>query len=260
MDQRIAEQRAYAAILDTLRRARLFSGVPEEAIESLARVSALKTYQDGECIVSYGQPGQGLVVIASGCIVTSRTNARGKRLIFDLGQPGQIMGSFAAFDGEPSPLDNHARGETNVVIVPYEHFRAAVRHYPDLAVGLIAMHTRRNRLDFERMMAVLDPMRIRVAKVLLYLARGSEVPKGRMHLPVRISQADIASILGVTRPSANKELVAMARKGILAWRYSDVVVPDMKKLIAVVVEGKTLSSDFERALFNRSPEHFRTSD
>jgi len=243
-----------------LRRTRLFADAPPEATERLVRVSTLNTYRDGERIVSHGDPGFGLMVIADGCVVTSRTNAEGKRLIFDLAQPGQVMGSFAAFDGQPSPLDNHARGDTRLVVMPYDAFVAAVRAFPDLAISLIAMHTRRNRVDFERMMTALDPMRVRVAKVLLYLSRGPDFAQGPIDLPVRMSQDDIAGILGVTRSSVNKELVSLAERGIITWHYSHVVVNDVTALASIAYDGAALSDDLARAIFARSHDLYRTTD
>jgi len=260
MHQQFAGRRNHAAILDVFRRTRLFAEVPAEAVERLASASMPKTYADGACIIRHGEPGFGLIMIAGGCIVTSRSKANGKCLIFDLGQPGQVMGTFAAFDGQPSPLDNHARGETHVVIVPYDEFRTAVRQFPDLAVSLIAMHTRRNRMDFERLMMALDTIRVRVAKVLLYMIRGTQMDTTQIVLPVKISQDDIAAMLGISRPSVNKELVRMARENILVWHYNYVQVQEVSKLVTLASDEFSLSEDFERGLFARSPRHFRTTD
>ena len=260
MDQQSTRTADRAYMRDALRRTRLLADLPDEIVDRLSTNGRVLTFQDGEAILRQDEPGIGLIVITSGCVVTSRTRTNGRRLIFDLGQPGQIMGTFEAFDGQPSPLDNHARGETRVVLIPYETLRAAARQFPDLAIAMINLHTRRNRLDFERMMLVLDSMRVRVAKVLVYFSRGPEATVGEMTLPVRISQDDIGGILGITRASANKELVAMTREGILAWHYSHVTVRDMQKLIAVATEQEPLSKDFERGMFGRSPKHFRTAD
>lgn len=260
MDQQTVRTADRAYKLDALRRTRLLADLPGEIVDRLCAASRVLAFHDGESILRQDEPGIGLIVIASGCVVTSRTRTNGRRLVFDLGQPGQIMGTFEAFDGQPSPLDNHARGETRIVLIPYEVFRTVARRCPDLAIAMITLHTRRNRLDFERMMLVLDSMRVRIAKILVYFSRGPESTAGEMALPVRISQDDIAGILGITRASANKELVALARAGILAWHYSHVTVRDMQKLIAVAAEQEPLSKDFERGMFGRSPKHFRTAD
>lgn len=260
MLQKLGENHRFEAATEVLRRTRLFADIPAAAIEQLARCSFFRFHADGECIVSYGEPGVGIVIVASGCIVTSRTKANGKRLIFDLGQPGQVMGTFAAFDGQGSPLDNHARGETRVLIVPYEEFRRAVRAYPDLAIGLIATHSRRNRVDFERLMTMLDTIRVRVAKVLLYMIRGLQPENGEADIPVHIAQDDIAGLLGISRPSVNKALVALVREGIVDWHYGHVIVKNIPALIAIVAEDQVLSPDIEHAIFARSRAHYRTAD
>jgi CRP/FNR family transcriptional regulator len=81
-------------------------------------------------------------------------------------------------------------------------------------------------------LAFLDLPR-RLAKQLLELARAhpevqSAGQGGGMRL--RITQAELAAMLGVSRESVNKQLNALAREGVLQLGRGSVTLLDMKAL------------------------------
>ena len=247
-------------IRKALQQTRLLAGYPD-VIETFSRVAQIRTYANGETIAKEGDPSHSLLVIAEGSIQTSRTNANGKRLVFDFSQPGQVTGFYSLMDAGGFPIDNTARGLTRIVAVPGDVFLEALHNTPGLAVAVIAMMVRRDRLDFERMfMAALDPLRVQVAKVLLYLSRGPQPRPARLRVPVKISQEDIAAMIGTSRQSVNKELVPMVSEGIVVSHYGGIEVLDLERLAKVAAEDELLSRDFERMLFARAPEHYPGSD
>lgn len=258
MDQKLDRQGDKMMIAEALRRTRAFADLPDVDLSELVLSSSIREYRDGDCLSGFGEKADGLFVVISGCVITSRTNEQGRRFIFDFGQPGQVMGMLMPFDGADVSLDKHARGPTRTVFVPYEAFDAILNRSTAFARAIGALIARQTRMDYERWMTTLDPMRNRVAKFILWMSRGA--PNTSFDVPVRISQDDLADMIGVTRPSVNKEIVALVREGVLDWHYGHIVVKDLNKLVAIATEVGELSADARRSLFERSPAHFRTSD
>jgi CRP-like cAMP-binding protein len=249
-----------ALVQVTLERTRIFAELPRAVRERLRDASELRCYRDNKRIARYGDPSPGVLVVAEGCIVTSRTQKNGQRHIYDFLQPGQVTGIFPTFDGGGMPLDATARGPTKVVIVASEIVRTAAYEDPEFALSIIAMLCRRSRVDYEaRAMNALDPVRVRIAKLLLYMTRGPQLPPD-LALPVRMSQEDLAAHIGISRQSANKELVPLFRDGTLMRQEGKIVVADVARLLAVAQENGPLADDVKQAIFARAPELHRTTD
>ena len=116
-------------------------------------------------------------------------------------------------------------------------------------------------MDYERMLTTAyDTLRVQIAKALLYFTRGPQNDESPIQVAVRMAQDDVADLLGLSRQSVNRELAPLIRDGVVAWRYGKIEVLDPARLVAIAAEEEPLSPDMERTLFQRSPEHFRTSD
>ncbi|MCE9648536.1 MAG: Crp/Fnr family transcriptional regulator [Parvibaculum sp.] len=175
---------------------------------------------------------------------------------------GQLVGIVPTLDGLPLSLDVVARGDTVAVFLPRREFLEAVRRYPSLSLGMLALMARRARLDYERIeMLSLNTMRAIIAKMLLFLSREAlSRSEGRVAVPFKISQEDIAGLLGVTRQNVNKEINWFIREGILARQYRGVSVVDPERLIDAAGAEEPLSEAAQATLFAPPSEAYRTSD
>ncbi|MDO8288145.1 MAG: Crp/Fnr family transcriptional regulator [Parvibaculum sp.] len=252
-------------IRSVLERTRLFADSDPDALDSLCEVGALQYFSDGEIVAACRDEtpkATGLWVVASGCLETSRIWASGKRVVFGYQMSGQLVGIVPTLDGLPLSLDVMARGDTVAVFLPRNEFLAAIRLHPSLSLGMLALMARRARLDYERIeMLSLNSMRAIIAKMLLFLSREAlSIQDGEVAVPFKISQEDIAGLLGVTRQNVNKEISWFIREGILARRYRGVSVVDPDRLIDVAGGEEPLSEAAQATLFAPPPKAFRTSD
>tara|TARA_R110002110_G_scaffold132_2_gene431 strand:- start:699 stop:1442 length:744 start_codon:yes stop_codon:yes gene_type:complete len=246
-------------------RTRLFADGDRDAIDSLCGVGVIQHFSDGEIVATCRDEAAkagGLWVVASGCLETSRIWANGKRVVFGYQMSGQLVGIVPTLDGLPLSLDVVARGDTVAVFLPRREFLEAVRRYPSLSLGMLALMARRARLDYERIeMLSLNTMRAIIAKMLLFLSREAlSTSEGKVVVPFKISQEDIAGLLGVTRQNVNKEINWFIREGILARQYRGVSVVDPERLIEAASAEESLSEAAQATLFAPPPEVFRTSD
>jgi len=69
-----------------------------------------------------------------------------------------------------------------------------------------------------------------VARCLVMLAHGgiTQAASGRLHISA--SQDTLAMMVGVSRPTLNKELQALARDGALTLRYGRIEILDLQQL------------------------------
>ena len=103
---------AKSEITEYLRKCELFSKLTREEVENIASLGRLNTYQAGENILSQGDFGENLYVIAEGMVVIERSidlgTRRGSAVIGLLGK-GRALGCWSALLGEPHTLMSSAR-------------------------------------------------------------------------------------------------------------------------------------------------------
>lgn len=251
-------------VRSVLVRTRLFAGCGEEALEALLQASELRNFDDGETVTAYGDPASkidGVWIVGSGSLETGRTWANGKRIVFSFLQGGQVTGLMPVLDGLPGALDVTARGPTTLVRIPGRIFIETLKRHPLFALSVMEMMSRRNRLDYDRLESQsLNSSRVFVAKTLFYLGRAVAPEGASVTVPVKVSQEDVAGILGVTRQQINKEITWFIREGILERHYRGVVIADIGKLLAVINSEEPLNEFLHQVLLPAPSDYYRTSD
>jgi CRP-like cAMP-binding protein len=103
---------AQSEISEYLQKCELFSRLNKEEVENIASLGRLDTYQAGENILSQGDFGENLYVIAEGLVVLERSidlgTRRGSAVIGLLGK-GRALGCWSSLLGEPHTLMSSAR-------------------------------------------------------------------------------------------------------------------------------------------------------
>ena len=103
---------AKSEISECLQKCELFSRLNRQEVENIASLGRLETYQAGENILSQGDFGENLYIIAEGMVVLERSidlgTRRGSAVIGLLGK-GRALGCWSALLGEPHTLMSSAR-------------------------------------------------------------------------------------------------------------------------------------------------------
>jgi CRP-like cAMP-binding protein len=226
---------ARSYIRQALKRARLFAAWPDAELSVLAESARVQVCSPGEALERRGEKAQTLRVVATGCLEASRTWADGRRVVFGLSQPFEVVDLAAIFDGEPVMFDLTARGPATVVAVPHRALRDLVEQNPSLGLSVIQALSHKARADAERLQAgLVNSPRVRLAKTLIALAadqsdRG-EAPR------LKITQDDLAAMLGLSRQSVVSAMKPLVREGVLEARYRSLRLVDRRRLQAVAHE------------------------
>jgi CRP-like cAMP-binding protein len=125
---------------DHLRRAPLFAGMTDRAIESIAALAMELDFADGEALVTEGQPGDAFLVIVGG---RARVNQGGVTLA-ELG-PGDFLGEISLVDGQPRTASVTAVGPVSTLIVRREGFQRLMDEHPAVRYGILSALTQRIR-------------------------------------------------------------------------------------------------------------------
>jgi len=208
---------------------------PAEALRRLAAASRVRRYRRGARLVSGGEPLQAALLIASGDVEVSFSSADGRQFTYALGANGAIFGLLPLLDGQGMPHDLSALDAVTAVAIPFSAIRAELTARPALWESLALDMAWRFRNLFNIVHGlVLDPAPVRLANVLVRLAQteGQAMPEG-VAIRVRLSQARLGELVGVSRQTAMQLVHDLEARGLLVWRYGRAVVRDLPGLQAL---------------------------
>jgi CRP-like cAMP-binding protein len=219
--------------LEILRRIPLFRNLDADTLRLLASSAHLRRCVAGEEIVQQDLPANAVYVIVKGRASVSVAARDGRVLILrDIGED-EIIGEVSLLDGGLPSATVTALTSLELVVVDRQSFMNLLQERPRIAVALLpVLASRLRRLTVWADDLAGRPLSARVAKCLLGLlaAHGQELGPSRHRIGRRLSQEDLASMVGVTRESINKHLARLERDGILVKESGHLVIVDLPRL------------------------------
>jgi CRP/FNR family cyclic AMP-dependent transcriptional regulator len=185
-------------------------------VRDLARGGQVRSMPRNSVFIHEGERGDSLFVILSGRAKVFVADADGREMVLDIHGPGDYVGEMA-LDGQPRAASVMAMEPTVCSVLTRDALRAAIVANPDLAMSLIFTLIERMRIATEKVrnLALMDVYG-RVARLLLSLA--VEQPDGKLVVPERLTQQDIADRVG-----ASRDMVSRIFKDLTTGGYVTVV-------------------------------------
>jgi CRP/FNR family cyclic AMP-dependent transcriptional regulator len=212
-----------------LGRVLLFKALPAEALSELAGHLRSRRYGKGDTVFYEGDPGTSLCIIDEGRVKLALTSSEGREIIVDLLGPGDVFGELALLDGEPRSADAVAIEPTRLYLLHRDEFVRFLLERPGVAVELLGVLSRRMRRDTQLLQdAAYQDVPDRLARTLLRLA---ETPHGTEPAATpRLTQSDLAGLVGTTRETLNKWLGIYQDEGLIRLSKGQVFVLAPDKL------------------------------
>lgn len=216
-----------------------FSSLSPSLRHDILRCAYVKRYKDGELISARGDPSEEWNACARGAVRVSSTSITGKQITFTYIEPGIWFGDVSIFDGERRTHDTYAHGDTTVLCVSRGDLRKILAQHVELYEAMLKLHSRRIRILFGLVEDLNTlPLRARLAKQLMHLARSYGVPSlgdGReIRIGLQLAQEELAQLLGASRQRVNQELKAMEREGAISIEPGGLVVRNREQLMRIV--------------------------
>jgi len=214
----------------------LFAELPPDRLRELAQMCRRRTYQRGETIFHKGDPGTGLYVLTDGQVKILLPSEIGEEALLAVLEPGDFFGELALFDGQPRSATVVAVTRAETLLLPRDDFLGFVTRNAEVAIALFGVLSRRLRATDELIEdAVFLDVPGRLAKRLLDLAarHGRQTEQG-IEIDLKLTQQDLAAMVGATRESVNKHLGWMRDHGLIQLDRQRIVVlrpDDLRKRI-----------------------------
>lgn len=210
----------------------VFARLAREDLERLSALVRRRDFARGELVFQQGDEGTALYVVRRGEVAIRLGSSDGREVTLSLMGRGQAFGELALLDGEARSADAVAREPSQLLVLQREDFLALLRERPLMAEALLAELSRTvRRVTATVQGAAFLGGRARLARALLELARTQgELQPGGVLLGPRLTQTELARLVGATRESVNKWLRAYEREGVLRKERGRVVLLSPERL------------------------------
>ncbi|MBA2640177.1 MAG: Crp/Fnr family transcriptional regulator [Nocardioidaceae bacterium] len=217
---------------DVLRQTPLFSGLDDDAANSLRSSLTQIELRRGDILFREGDSGDRLYLVVDGKVKLGRSSPDGRENLLAVLGPGQMFGELSLFD--PGPRSATATAVTDVTMGSLGHDELSpwLTGHPDVARGLLHQLAARLRRTNEVVGdLVFSDVPGRVAKALLDLSSrfGRKADDG-VHVHHDLTQEELAQLVGASRETVNKALADFANRGWLRLEPRSVVLVDLERL------------------------------
>ncbi len=134
----------------------LFSAFPKEALEDLLASTSLRSYQEGDIIVTEGEEGHSLFLLVSGEVKVFTRGERGEHLqLAELGE-GDFFGEVSLLTGKPRTATITAKSVVNAIELTKDAVDSIATEHPGVRAVLEDFYESRAQATVE---AVIQKMR-----------------------------------------------------------------------------------------------------
>ncbi|QJR16956.1 cAMP-activated global transcriptional regulator CRP [Usitatibacter palustris] len=178
------------------------AGIQDNFVKSLAALGRVRTYPKNTVFITEGDSSDSVFVVLTGKVKVFVSDQEGHEMTLDTHGPGEYVGEMA-MDGNPRSASCMTLEPTTFSVVQKDPIREAIRANPDFALDMIAKVIDRARLatDNVKHLALLDVYG-RVARLLLNMA--VETKDGKLQIPDKITQQEIAERVGASRDMVSR--------------------------------------------------------
>lgn len=197
----------------------LFQGLDPAQLAILAGLSRRRTVAAGTVLMTADETGSVAYVILDGTVKIHVQQADGGEVILGIRGPGELLGEMSLLDRQTHSASVIAQETCHLLAIDSASFLRTLEEMPSLYRNLVRILSRRLRLATAQIqaLAALDAYG-RVARQILVLAEeyGQTAPDGTVSLPLRLTQSDLAGMVGASRVRVNEVIVTYKRLGYLA--------------------------------------------
>ncbi|MBU1678047.1 MAG: Crp/Fnr family transcriptional regulator [Bacteroidetes bacterium] len=209
----------------------IFSELPDETLERLAKIGIRKEYDKDTLILMEEDSGNALFVIVTGKVKVSRNSDDGREVILSILSESDFFGEMALLDGNARSASVTALEKSDIFIIQREHFLDLLQQYPEISILLLQELTMRLRAaDIKIKSLSLKDAEGKVATVILQLAEDNgKIRHGIVEIDKLPLQQDLANMAGTSRETISRTLHTFVKKGLIELEGSKLRILNFEK-------------------------------
>ena len=232
MDLSISDSSPNVAYLRTIT---VFSGVPEEELNTIAEKCTLTWHTKGQTIWKQGDKNFGIHFVILGAVQASYTSQAGKVVFLRDLAPGTGFGETGVFDNERSQATWTTRDKTLVASFAAADFCEIATHNPRIAEAVMNSFAVRVRSLLNRVVELGSlGVNNRIHSELLRLGRKNPSSQNKAIIKPPPTHADFAFHVNCAREAVTRELNHLKTLGVIRVEQSELGIEDIARLEKMV--------------------------
>lgn len=195
-----------------------------------------RQYRPEQFIYVQGTSGAEMFRLVSGTVRISVLRSDGRQITYTQFEPGDCFGQTSLVDGGARPQTAEASTGVEVGVLSRGAFAELSSQFPSFDKAIMRLMATQLRVlaqNYEG--ANLDDLNVRVARRILQACEMEAPVSGSARLgTARLSQSQLASMVGASRQSVNKVLQKFRHQGMIQIDYGGVLVMNMSGLKKIV--------------------------
>ncbi len=196
----------------------LCKGLGSEQVTAMAAQLHLRRVPGGTTLMMVEQTGEVAYLIHRGAVKISVDQDDGTEVILSVRGPGELVGEMSLIDRQGRSADVVTLEDCTLLWVDRPTFGRWLETMPALTMNVLRLLSRRLRLANAQNLALatLD-VHGRVARQILAFADEYGEPAGgpAVRIPLRLTQGDLAAMVGASRMRVNEAIGAYKRQGLI---------------------------------------------
>jgi len=199
-----------------------FTELSEAELEVLRALAAEKRYPKNAVVLTEGEMGDSLYMIESGKVKVFIGDQEGREMILKILAPGDFFGEMSMIDKQPRSASITTLEPSVFLVLSHAAFEKCVEKIPRIANMVLRVLAQRVR-EADKKIGTLAMMDVygRVASTLLELAVYED---GKMMVSEKLSQQDLANMVGASREMVNRILKDLAERGFISVESKSITI------------------------------------
>jgi len=196
----------------------LFEGLAAAELAHIDQLLHRSLVPAGTHFITADQPGEVVYVLLTGTVKIYVNRSDGREVILAFLGPGDTVGEMSLVDSAGRSANVMTTEPSRLVWLDRATFQGCLRTMAPLANNLVRLLANRLRFANEQIQALctLD-VPGRVARQILALSdRYGTERQGEVVIPIRLTQSDLADLVGASRERVNQVIVELKSRGIIA--------------------------------------------
>ena len=217
--------------LKYIRSIRYLRDVDDADIAHIAASVRITKHGPGQFIYLQGDARQSLYFLQCGRIKLTRIAEDGTELLLDIVSPGEMFGEVGAILNEARSDSAQALEEVLLCEMASPGFHDLLISHPGVSYRILKRVTCRLHETERRLARVTyQDVGTRIRETLADLANTKLTDSQSSTFIVRMTQQDLASLIGASRQETSKALKKLKQEGIIDLKYRSIIVKSLGRL------------------------------
>lgn len=209
----------------------LLRSLPKADLDLVMKTGKVVSYQNRDYLLRQGENGDGIQIIVAGVVESTYTGLQGRELMLATWQKGDFVGAPYVLGEHQHSWSARALGRVEALHLDQSAIRQLIGLSPAFAIALIESLGFKGE-TYSTLAQTLGGQKVgeRLALLLVKLCEHTTQSSDQCISLGRITQANLARMIGATRQSISLILSRLQAEGVITAEATTIIVRDVAAL------------------------------